>query len=285
MKKEMKKETQFCIGLYKSLAPKEKQKIWCFWRCNEDIYLKLHQIKSYCKKNDCDYFMALHYLYFKLDNYYICSYMDNNSPEFTDKYDYFTKTELGELLVKRLDKYNIDFSKDILKIFDVVKENGYYGYDQAVENKFHYFNRINVHRISQNKEDKEMIWELMMDIIKKRRKAPLKWRSNLIPLELLIMPESTFFDKTEDELKFFNEIQEITSLMHVHYLTKREIGVIIKNRRLELDLTQTELSDKLNLKSYNNIIALEKGRRGLSVESLNNICDALDLELKITKRE
>ena len=90
---------------------------------------------------------------------------------------------------------------------------------------------------------------------------------------------------TEEELKLFNEIQEMTSLMHVYYLTKREIGVIIRNRRLELGLTQKELSEKLNLKSRNNIIALEKGRRGLSVESLNNICNALGLELKITKRE
>ena len=99
------------------------------------------------------------------------------------------------------------------------------------------------------------------------------------------MPKKPFLNKNEEGLKFFNEIQEITSLMHVYYLTKREIGVIIRNRRLELGLTQKELSEKLNLKNYNNIIALEKGRRGLSVESLNNICDALDLELKITKRE
>ena len=67
-------------------------------------------------------------------------------------------------------------------------------------------------------------------------------------------------------------------------MTKKEIGVIIKNRRLELGLTQKELSEKLGLKSHNNIIALEKGRRGLSVDSLNKICDALGLELKITKR-
>lgn len=67
-------------------------------------------------------------------------------------------------------------------------------------------------------------------------------------------------------------------------MTKEEVGIIIKNRRIELGLTQIQLAKKLGLVTHHNIIAVEKGRRGLSFDSLNKICEALDLELAITNK-
>ncbi|MEA4821752.1 MAG: helix-turn-helix transcriptional regulator [Erysipelotrichales bacterium] len=68
-------------------------------------------------------------------------------------------------------------------------------------------------------------------------------------------------------------------------MTKEEVGIIIKNRRIELGLTQIQLAKKLGLATHNNILEVEKGRRGLSFDSLNRICEALDLGLKITNKE
>ena len=68
-------------------------------------------------------------------------------------------------------------------------------------------------------------------------------------------------------------------------MTKEELGIIIKNRRIELGLTQIQLAKKLGLATRNNILEMEKGRRGISFDRLNKICEALDLELSITNKE
>lgn len=53
-------------------------------------------------------------------------------------------------------------------------------------------------------------------------------------------------------------------------------GEKLKERRVELGLSQKKLADILGMHS-NNIIGIEKGRRGLTVDSLVRYCEALQM--------
>ena len=59
-------------------------------------------------------------------------------------------------------------------------------------------------------------------------------------------------------------------------------GEKLKERRVELGLSQKKLADILGMHS-NNIIEIEKGRRGLTVDSLVRYCEALQMEVELKK--
>lgn len=57
-------------------------------------------------------------------------------------------------------------------------------------------------------------------------------------------------------------------------------GEKLKERRVELGLSQKKLAEILEMHS-NNIIEIEKGRRGLTVDSLVRYCEALKLKVEL----
>ena len=57
-------------------------------------------------------------------------------------------------------------------------------------------------------------------------------------------------------------------------------GEKLKERRVELGLSQKKLADILGMHS-NNIIEIEKGRRGLTLDSLVRYCKALKLRVEL----
>lgn len=59
-------------------------------------------------------------------------------------------------------------------------------------------------------------------------------------------------------------------------------GEKLKERRVELGLSQKKLAEILKMHS-NNIIEIEKGRRGLTVDSLVRYCEALQMEVELKK--
>ena len=59
-------------------------------------------------------------------------------------------------------------------------------------------------------------------------------------------------------------------------------GEKLKERRVELGLSQKKLAEVLKMHS-NNIIEIEKGRRGLTVDSLVRYCEALQMEVELKK--
>lgn len=59
-------------------------------------------------------------------------------------------------------------------------------------------------------------------------------------------------------------------------------GEKLKERRVELGLSQKQLAEMLEMHS-NNIIEIEKGRRGLTINSLVRYCKALKLEVELKK--
>lgn len=61
-------------------------------------------------------------------------------------------------------------------------------------------------------------------------------------------------------------------------------GEKLKERRIELGLSQKKLAEILEMHS-NNIIEMEKGRRGLTVDSLVRYCEALQMEVELRKIE
>lgn len=61
-------------------------------------------------------------------------------------------------------------------------------------------------------------------------------------------------------------------------------GEKLKERRVELGLSQKKLADILGMHS-NNIIEIEKGRRGLTVDSLVRYCKALQMEVELKKKQ
>ena len=61
-------------------------------------------------------------------------------------------------------------------------------------------------------------------------------------------------------------------------------GEKLKERRVELGLSQKKLADILGMHS-NNIIEIEKGRRGLTVDSLVRYSEALQMEVELKKKK
>lgn len=57
-------------------------------------------------------------------------------------------------------------------------------------------------------------------------------------------------------------------------------GEQLRARRQELNLTQKYVAEKLGV-HYNNVIEVEKGRRGLSADTLVKYCRVLRLEIKL----
>lgn len=55
-----------------------------------------------------------------------------------------------------------------------------------------------------------------------------------------------------------------------------EIGARIKERRLELDMTQEELAAKVGFKGKTSIAKIESGAHGVPISKAKAIADALD---------
>lgn len=61
-------------------------------------------------------------------------------------------------------------------------------------------------------------------------------------------------------------------------------GEKLKERRVELGLSQKNLAEALKMHP-NNIIEIEKGRRGLTIDSLVRYCEALKLRIELVENE
>lgn len=59
-----------------------------------------------------------------------------------------------------------------------------------------------------------------------------------------------------------------------------EIGIVLKNRRNELDITQTDLAELANV-TKGTVIRYEKGEGNPSFSVLNKLLNVLGLELKV----
>lgn len=63
-----------------------------------------------------------------------------------------------------------------------------------------------------------------------------------------------------------------------------KVGERLKARRLALGMTQKEVAEKAKVQA-NNIIEIEKGRRGISVQMLERLCKALRLRMRLEEKE
>lgn len=61
------------------------------------------------------------------------------------------------------------------------------------------------------------------------------------------------------------------------------IGQLIKQRRLEVGMTQKQLSEITKM-TQPSIIEIEKGRRGISLQTLYRLCEALNLEIELKSK-
>ena len=62
-----------------------------------------------------------------------------------------------------------------------------------------------------------------------------------------------------------------------HIKTYKEIGLKIKERRLELTLTQDQLVKKINKMDRSKISDMENGKEDFHLSTLLKVCDALDI--------
>ena len=60
-------------------------------------------------------------------------------------------------------------------------------------------------------------------------------------------------------------------------------GGELKHRRIALGMTQREVAEKAGM-TPQSIIEIEKGRRGISLETLERLCRVLDLKIKLEQR-
>ena len=58
------------------------------------------------------------------------------------------------------------------------------------------------------------------------------------------------------------------------------VGEVIKARRQELNMTQRQLGEEVGM-HYNHVIGYEKGKRGMTIQTLMKFCSALGIELKL----
>ncbi|MEE0962274.1 MAG: helix-turn-helix transcriptional regulator [Bacteroidales bacterium] len=63
-----------------------------------------------------------------------------------------------------------------------------------------------------------------------------------------------------------------------------ELGELLKARRVALGMSQKRLSEELGVHA-NNVIEYEKGRRGMSLETLTKYCKALKLRVELIEED
>jgi transcriptional regulator with XRE-family HTH domain len=68
--------------------------------------------------------------------------------------------------------------------------------------------------------------------------------------------------------------------MPTDIVTTREIGIIIRNRRKELGLSQEQLSEKVGV-SYQQIQRYENGSSMLNVENVQRVAKVLDMPVTL----
>ena len=68
--------------------------------------------------------------------------------------------------------------------------------------------------------------------------------------------------------------------MHIN-MTKNEIGQIIKERRVYLNITQKDLAEIVGI-SLRSLVDIEKGNGNPTIDQLNKILNALGLAIKIS---
>lgn len=61
---------------------------------------------------------------------------------------------------------------------------------------------------------------------------------------------------------------------------EKKIGQRLQNRRKELGITRYRLSKDTGI-HYGYLKSLEEGKRSMSIDMLNRLCEALGLEIKI----
>lgn len=64
-------------------------------------------------------------------------------------------------------------------------------------------------------------------------------------------------------------------------MTKNEIGQIIKERRVYLNITQKDLAEIVGI-SLRSLVDIEKGNGNPTIDQLNKILNALGLTIKIS---
>lgn len=62
----------------------------------------------------------------------------------------------------------------------------------------------------------------------------------------------------------------------------KRLGEQLKARRVALGMSQKKLAEALKIHS-NNVIEYEKGRRGMSLETLTKYCKALKLRVELVE--
>lgn len=67
-------------------------------------------------------------------------------------------------------------------------------------------------------------------------------------------------------------------------MTLAELGETIRLRRKELHMTQEQLSEKANI-AQETLSTLENGYKGPRWDTLMMVTDALDMEVKVERRE
>lgn len=68
--------------------------------------------------------------------------------------------------------------------------------------------------------------------------------------------------------------------MHIN-MTKNEIGQIIKERRVYLNITQKDLAEIVGI-SLRSLVDIEKGNGNPTIDQLTKILNALGLTIKIS---
>ena len=63
-------------------------------------------------------------------------------------------------------------------------------------------------------------------------------------------------------------------------MTKKQIGSVIKKRRTELNLTQKQFAEKIKM-PFQHIPNIENGNTNMTIDSLERILRALELEMSI----
>jgi len=67
-------------------------------------------------------------------------------------------------------------------------------------------------------------------------------------------------------------------------MLREEIGINIKERRIELGFTQTKLSELARI-TRGTMYRLEKGEAQLTFKTLNKILDVLDMEIVVRDKK
>ncbi|MBP1646531.1 MAG: hypothetical protein H6Q16_2109 [Bacteroidetes bacterium] len=265
----MAEEEELYIRLFHPLNDKPKKEIWKIWEnsINKDIYLRTKEIEQYCKENDCDFLMAICYIYEIVKYLFTFKYVKEDGNIESKYFSYNTPgyNDLESFLKKRIiDCLNLGGSiteeqvVTLYKMIDIIIYERIYCYKYS-DVLSDFLNKLGISSYNLNIEEEKDLRNIIEALSLERQNNPDIYINEILKIKVrkkdfeeniqylghtkeMYYPVSKI--KTENNIKDFNQEKTITESREILITNFSSIEI---NRIFNELVNQKYIDDNLDL--------------------------------------